>query len=673
MERDEAHKWASFYTRHKLAIVWTDGKTDAAAKRVTRQGWPETPPLVGELNHLSGQLAERAKTRNPAVVLRPSGLVGIDCDDEPGLATFTALGLPETFAVQSSEPYKRHYYFTAPVGVEYHCFEFAGGTVTAKRDAYLVFPPALHPSGTHYRPVNGGGITTLPDNCYAQLKEAAAVATREAQARVLSPDEKIEKGTRHSYLISTAGTCRSKGLPLETALAVVQAANTEKCSPPYPAADVEKKVRDIYGRYEGGELPPEAPEWTGDLSELLHGVRKFIIRYIAIGKPEAVALALWIAHTHAFSAAEITPYVEIRSAEKRCGKTTLLRVLQALVRNPRSSANMSDAVLFRLVAQQSPTLLMDEVDAIFGSKARDREDLRGLLNAGFEHGAVAWRMGGNNNTDLHEFPVFSPKAFASIGRLPETITDRSITVRISRKHKGEQVERARRRHVQKEAVPLRTQLASWASSAVAGLANAEPALPDELNDREQDYWEPLLAIADSAGGQWPLKARRAACELSAQSLDDVAPLEELLAGIRHAFEGVNYGHLATVDLISSLCRDDEAPWRGWWWDTHSDTPTKDAPRKLANKLRPLGIKSKQVRTAEAKLRGYSADQFEDAWARYGISGTSGTSGTNGSHKQTDVPDVPDVPDFSGGAATGLENAPMDELRAEYADAQDDDE
>ena len=62
-------------------------------------------------------------------------------------------------------------------------------------------------------------------------------------------------------------------------------------------------------------------------------------------------------------------------------------------------------------------------------KAREREDLRGLLNAGYRRGAVVRRMGGAKMTTLEAFPVFCAKAFAGIGNcLPDTILDRSITI-----------------------------------------------------------------------------------------------------------------------------------------------------------------------------------------------------------------------------------------------------
>lgn len=159
MEREEATRWVEFYLRNGFAVVWTDGKTDEAAKRVTRKGWQETQPLEGELASLAGTFAERIKSRNPAVVTRASGLIAVDCDDEEGLAAFQALDPPETLTVRTSAPYKRHFYFRAPPDAEYCYFEFAGGIVKAKTTQYLLLPPARHPTGAIYGSVNGSEIT----------------------------------------------------------------------------------------------------------------------------------------------------------------------------------------------------------------------------------------------------------------------------------------------------------------------------------------------------------------------------------------------------------------------------------------------------------------------------------------------------------------------------------
>jgi hypothetical protein len=176
------------------------------------------------------------------------------------------------------------------------------------------------------------------------------------------------------------------------------------------------------------------------LGDVVHFVRRFVV----VSAEQADTLALWAAHTHGITAFDTTPYLAIVSPEKRSGKTRLLEVLELLVHEGLPTANTSDAALFRSISQLTPTVLLDEVDAVF--KSREREDLRGLLNAGYRRGAKVRRMGGPRNTTLEEFDVFCAKAFAGIGTcLPDTILDRAITIALQRKTRDEVVERFRRR------------------------------------------------------------------------------------------------------------------------------------------------------------------------------------------------------------------------------------
>lgn len=246
---------------------------------------------------------------------------------------------------------------------------------------------------------------------------------------------------------------------------------------------------------------------------LLEDVVRFVRKFVVLNDSQADAVALWIAHTHVIDAAHTTPYLAVTSALKRSGKSRLREVLGLVVREPLSASSISDAALFRAVEKYTPTLLLDEADAIF--RAREREELRGMLNAGYRRGAVAYRMGGANRTRLETFPVFCAKAFFGIGDfLPDTLSDRALHVRLERRLRDESVERFREREAEAEGHELRDHLADWLGPQADDLYSARPDLPDELDDRAQDSWEPLLAIAELAAGDWPLRARAASLALS---------------------------------------------------------------------------------------------------------------------------------------------------------------
>ena len=346
-----------------------------------------------------------------------------------------------------------------------------------------------------------------------------------------------------------------------------------------------------------------------DVEVTLDAVAAFVRRFVVLNDDQLVAVALWVFHTHALDCTDTTPYLAITSAEKRSGKTLTLEVLSLLVKQPLPTANISDAALFRAIAKLGPTLLFDEIDAVFGPKARDREDLRGMLNAGYRRGAVAWRMGGANNTTLESFPVYSAKAFAGIGALPDTLADRSIAIRLERRTRDEKIERFRRRDVIDQAEPLLQSIESLAAHHADRLAESRPGLPDELDDRAQDCWESLLAIADLAGGSWPHRARSAAVTLSSgESREDESLGARLLADVRHVFEENGTDKYATADLIAELSKVEESPWGDWYGKTIS-------PQAIGKLLKPYRIRTMAVWVDGGTHRGYKLEQFKDAFVR----------------------------------------------------------
>jgi Protein of unknown function (DUF3631) len=393
------------------------------------------------------------------------------------------------------------------------------------------------------------------------------------------------------------------------------------------------------------------------LDELLDEAKQFTRRFVVIDEAQAVAISLWIAHTHAIDAFDTTPYLALTSAEKRSGKSRMLEVLELLIHSPLAAVNMSDAVLFRVIESMAPTLLLDEADAIFAG-GRERDDFRGMLNAGWHRGPRAFRMGGGNHTTLEGFAVFCPKAFAGIGDyLPDTLADRTIRVRLERRTREETVERFRRRAVVPEAEELREALAAELEPRIDELRAAWPKLPDELDDRAWDYWEPLLAIADLAGEEWGKRARAAAVELSSgEAREDDSLSIQLLADIKSVFVQEEAARFKTSELIDKLGEIEESPWGDWYGKPIS-------PQGLSKLLRPYRIRTMPVWVDEKTVKGYKREQFVEAWNRYltapGVQGVRGVrtvrSGSS-THAGPNPPNPPNpqdvgeppVPDEYGG-------------------------
>lgn len=201
-----------------------------------------------------------------------------------------------------------------------------------------------------------------------------------------------------------------------------------------------------------------------ELADLLDATRTFLLRYVTFASPEqADAVALWAGTTWIYDRFDTCPYLAIQSPEKRSGKTRLLEVLSLLVREPLPAASASTAALVRVIHATHPTLLLDEADAIFNRRNSDAaEDIRGVLNNGYRRGKPYLKVvGEGKRMHVEQFDVFCPKAIASIGRLPDTVQDRSIVINLSRAPDGS-VRPFRFREVEREALPIHE---SWEALA----------------------------------------------------------------------------------------------------------------------------------------------------------------------------------------------------------------
>lgn len=176
-----------------------------------------------------------------------------------------------------------------------------------------------------------------------------------------------------------------------------------------------------------------------DGAALLDAVRAALIRFVILPTPQtADAVTLWIAATHAQPAWAHAPRLVIRGPEKRCGKSRLLDIVEALCRDPFITVNSSTAAVYRSISDDPPTLLVDEADTIFGPKADGHEDLRGLLNAGHQRNRPAKRYDVATNR-VESIPTFAMAALAGIGAMPDTIEDRAVVIRMRRRAPNETV------------------------------------------------------------------------------------------------------------------------------------------------------------------------------------------------------------------------------------------
>ena len=397
-----------------------------------------------------------------------------------------------------------------------------------------------------------------------------------------------------------------------------------------------------------------------DGKALLDELEATLTRFVVLPKWAAETLALFTLHTYAYELRDITAYVGIESPEKRCGKTTLLTVLGELVNRPVMASNISSPAFFRVIQQTRPTLLIDEADTFL----QGNDELRGILNSGYtKKTAFVWRVAnetrnsksetrnkfeeensnfenGNNglgrdvkgcegdrceynapdlgskrkgNTEeAHsvravKFSCWCPKVMAAIGRLPETLADRCIVIRMQRKMWDEECDLLRNL----DGTELVRKCVRFLQDNTSAIASARPEIPDSLNDRAGDIWEPLFALADLAGGDWPKKAREAAVALNT-SAQESSLIATLLLDIFMVMALTQQERIFSRVLVEGLNgrRFRDRP----WVDELRGKPATE--RWLSNQLRPYGMKPKTMRIGNERAKGYVLEEFEDVFRRY---------------------------------------------------------
>jgi len=386
--------------------------------------------------------------------------------------------------------------------------------------------------------------------------------------------------------------------------AVKEAAPTARR--PEPKAPPPVTPRRVGGGSQLGiaEIEPWPESVSG--TELLSQLSRRFKEHVQLSQDGADVAALWVVHSHAPEASFFTPRLAITSPVRRCGKTTMLRLLACLVNKPMKLENITTAALYRTVEAAKPTILIDEADTFMD----DQEALRGILNSGHAQDGRVIRCDADPPYEPRAFRTFCPVAIARIGRLPGTLQDRSIEIPLSRRRRNEHIKSFRLDRGNPFLSDAR-KAARWARDHSQQLLNLDPAIP-LMNDRAADNWRPLVAIADLVGGEWPDRARRAALALSA-SPDESDDLELLLADIRDMFEESRTDRLYSQAIVEKLVAIEERPWAEY------DRGRPLTPSKLARLLKPLGVYPGTIRTeatGAGTAKGYYRTRFEDAFTRY---------------------------------------------------------
>jgi hypothetical protein len=375
-------------------------------------------------------------------------------------------------------------------------------------------------------------------------------------------------------------------------------------------------LRGIGTKQSSANLPAYATDpdpWPDpvDGDSLLREISILLRSVVVVDNHSLIALTFWSLLTYLSDAVETLALLVALSPTKRCGKTRLLTALSHLVRQPLYCIRPTAAVVYRTIGKYEPTFLVDEADTLFNdAKGQENAELREVFCAGFNRDVYVPRCVGDNH-EVENFPTWCPKAIGLNGKLPDQLYDRAIPLKLQRKTKAEVVTPLRQIPPDRW-LELRRKLARVAQDLADQVRTANPIIPNGLNDRAEDAWLPLLAIAEVVGGNWPTLVRTAALSLTSDTDDQEPFVIQLMAALKAVYEDAGMtdpdDFLPTAHLIAELNKDEEAPW--------TDLPRKLTVQALRSIVIRFGVKSEQRQVNNVRARGYTFGALKMVFDHY---------------------------------------------------------
>ena len=366
----------------------------------------------------------------------------------------------------------------------------------------------------------------------------------------------------------------------------------------------DKVLSLVHEHKQGGlvaEIEPYHEPVTHD--EIYTALYSLVHEHMTIDEPLKVAFVLWVIFTYLTDISDIAPIAWITAPERQCGKSTLLGLFERVVNKPMAFNNITQAVLYRVMEQFKPTLLIDEID----TSLKDKNELLGIVNAGYSrHASNVPRMNQDKGGIVEKFDVFGAKVFSGIGEMKGTFASRAIRFELRRKTNSDKVKRFNKRTLPYETTnEIQSKVKRWAvDNRQAVQAVQTPLL--QINDRDFDNWEILLQIATVLG---VYDKALQACLIICNRKDEPSLNEMLLSDIREVFITER---ISSVDLLERLKADSEK-----YWSTYNNGSPLNV-HQLAKKLKSFGIKSKAMRIKgeQGTVKGYERADFVKVWANY---------------------------------------------------------
>jgi hypothetical protein len=259
-----------------------------------------------------------------------------------------------------------------------------------------------------------------------------------------------------------------------------------------------------------------------DAARLVDELEAFFADRAHLSQGSALVLSYFALNTWTFKLFDTVPYLLLESAVPGCGKSTVIRLLDTIACRSRKASSLSEAVMFRLIDGEAPTLLIDEAETIDGRSER-AEALRAIAHEGYKHGGQVPRCEGEGH-EVRWFDVYCPKTFAAIGGLTGALLDRCIVIHMEKAPKSSVRKSTRHRALHRDGRRLVVQLEAYAIQSSDALSRLYEAEPDcgywpSITDREAELWGPLLIHARLAGPDAEYKLLAAVDKFSEDKAD----------------------------------------------------------------------------------------------------------------------------------------------------------
>jgi hypothetical protein len=350
----------------------------------------------------------------------------------------------------------------------------------------------------------------------------------------------------------------------------------------------------------------------------LDRIDQFIRRFLILpNESDYTIVSLWIGHTYFTHKIKTTPRLAIISPEYGCGKSRVLEVLESLTFKGEKLDHHTRSYLMRTVELireefgRSPTLLIDEIDAVFKAKIEEGEATRAFANTGYRATGFYGITEGDSKKTPTKFRTFAPMALAGKGEvLPESVMTRAIVIRLQRRMGNEFIEDFLTDLVAFEAEELREELLGWSDYCAQDISSLNFELP--VRDRDREVWLPLFLVAHLADSSWIKRAEIALANIEESKSDNTLPRErQLLADVWKIFQKQEKDRIKSSVIILELIEMIDSDWDSY----NYGKPINE--RALAKKLRTYGIKPAQIRFENGVgAKGYHRSEIESAVRRY---------------------------------------------------------